>query len=41
MVYFLILSPDNAAYDARWKHIAVAETYAVEGGIRRFPEGCR
>jgi hypothetical protein len=39
MVYFIILTPDNAAYDARWKHLAVAETYAVEGGIRRFPEG--
>ncbi len=39
MVYFVILTPDNTAYDARWKHLAVAETYAVEHGIRRFPEG--
>jgi hypothetical protein len=39
MLYFVILTPDNAAYDARWKHLAVAETYAVDGGIRRFPEG--
>lgn len=39
MVYFAILTPHNVQYDARWKHLALAEDYAVYGGIRRFPEG--
>ncbi|MCA9625791.1 MAG: hypothetical protein KC731_42505, partial [Myxococcales bacterium] len=39
MLYFLILTPDNVAYDARWKHLALAEDFAITGGIRRFPEG--
>lgn len=39
MVYFVILTPDNVQFDARWKHLALAEEYAVTGGIRRFPEG--
>lgn len=39
MVYFAILTPDNVQFDSRWKHMALAEQYAVTGGIRRFPEG--
>ncbi|WP_437811451.1 hypothetical protein [Sorangium sp. So ce1078] len=39
MVYFVILTPDNVQFDSRWKHLALAEEYAVTGGIRRFPEG--
>ncbi len=39
MVYFLILTPDNVQFDSRWKHIALAEEFSVEGGLRRFPEG--
>ena len=39
LVYFPILTPDNAAFDARWKHLAVAEHYVAEHGIGRFPEG--
>jgi hypothetical protein len=39
MVYFLILTPENVQFDSRWKHFALAEQYAVTGGIRRFPEG--
>lgn len=39
MVYFLLLTPDNVQFDSRWKHMALAEQYAVTGGIRRFPEG--
>jgi hypothetical protein len=39
MLYFLILTPDNIAYDARWYHLPLAEQYAVHGGIRRFEEG--
>jgi hypothetical protein len=39
MLYFLILTPDNIAYDARWKHLALAEDFVLSGGIRHFPEG--
>lgn len=39
LVYFSILSPRNASFDARWYHIPIAEHYADAGGIVRFPEG--
>lgn len=39
LLYTAILTPTNVAYDARWYHMAAAETYAVQGGIRRFAEG--
>jgi hypothetical protein len=39
LVYLPILAPENVSYDARWYHLAIAEQYAVEGAIRRFPEG--
>jgi hypothetical protein len=39
LVYLPILSPENVAYDSRWYHLAIAEHYAVDGAIRRFPEG--
>jgi hypothetical protein len=39
MLYFLILTPDNIAYDARWYHLGLAEQYAIHGGVRRFEEG--
>ena len=39
LVYFSILSPDNTAFDARWYHLGIAEQYAAEGVVRRFPEG--
>lgn len=39
MVYFAILTPENVAFDARWQHLAIAEHYAAEGAVRRFPEG--
>jgi hypothetical protein len=39
LVYFSILSPENAAEGARWQHLALAEHYAAEGAVRRFPEG--
>jgi len=38
-VYFSILSPNNAGYDARWYHLPLAEQYAAKGGIFRFGEG--
>lgn len=39
MVYFVVLTPDNTQFDARWKHLAIAEHYVADGGIARFPEG--
>ena len=39
MIYFKILTPENAAFDARWKHLALAEQYAFLGTIPRFAEG--
>ena len=39
MVYFAILTPENASYDARWYHLPIAERYAITGQITRFPEG--
>lgn len=39
MVYFSILTPENVQFDARWKHLAIAEDFVVHHGIRRFPEG--
>ncbi|MCA9619012.1 MAG: glycosyltransferase family 39 protein [Myxococcales bacterium] len=37
-IYYTILSPQNAAFDARFYHLAIAEKYAVEGGIHPTPE---
>jgi hypothetical protein len=39
MVYLPVLVPDNAAYDARWYHLAIPEHYVAAGGIVRFDEG--
>ena len=39
MVYFLILTPDNIAYDAQWYHLPIAEHYAAQGAVRPFVEG--
>ncbi len=39
MIYFKILTPENAQFDARWKHLALAEQYAHVGTIPRFGEG--
>jgi len=38
-LYFVILSPSNISYDARWYHLSIAEHYAAHGGIERFHEG--
>lgn len=37
--YAPIMSPANIAYDARWYHMPIAEHYAAQGSITRFPEG--
>lgn len=39
IVYLPILTPANVQYDAEWKHLMLAENYAVTGGVHRFPEG--
>ncbi len=39
MIYFEMLTPENVQFDARWKHLALAEQYAHRGFIPRFGEG--
>ena len=39
MIYFKMLTPENIQFDARWKHLALAEQYAHLGYIPRFEEG--
>jgi hypothetical protein len=39
MIYFKLLTPENVQFDARWKHLALAEQYAHLGRIPRFAEG--
>lgn len=39
MVYFLVLTPENVAYDSHWYHLGIAEHYVAQGSIRAFPEG--
>jgi hypothetical protein len=39
MLYLVILTPNNVAYDSRWYHLPLAEHYIAAGGIVRFPEG--
>lgn len=39
LIYFALLTPYNVQYDARWKHMPLAEDYVAHGGIRRMPEG--
>lgn len=39
LVYTSILTPGNVAFDSRWQHLGLAEHYAAEHGVSRFPEG--
>jgi hypothetical protein len=39
MIYFIILTPENVSYDARWYHIGLAEQYVAEGAVRASAEG--
>jgi hypothetical protein len=39
LVWFPILTPDNASYDARWYHLSIAQHYLAEGRISPFKEG--
>lgn len=39
LVYASAFHPENASFDARWYHLGMAEQYAAQGAVRRFPEG--
>jgi len=39
LLWGTVLTPENASYDARWYHLALAEEYVARGGIQRFSEG--
>jgi hypothetical protein len=39
LVWFPILTPQNASYDARWYHLPIAEHYVAQGRISAFSEG--
>lgn len=39
LVWFPILTPQNASYDARWYHLSIAQHYVAEGRIAAFREG--
>jgi hypothetical protein len=39
MVYFYVLTPHNVQFDSRFKHMALAEQFVVQGGIRASIEG--
>lgn len=38
-LYMPVMSPANSSFDARWRHLYIAEQYVLHGGIRRFDEG--
>jgi len=38
-LWFTVLTPQNASYDARWRHLPIAEHYVAQGGISAFGEG--
>ncbi|MDC3958602.1 glycosyltransferase family 39 protein [Polyangium jinanense] len=39
MIYFYVITPSNIQFDSRWKHLALAEQYVVQGAIRPAVEG--
>lgn len=39
MLYLPTLLAENAQFDARWKHLRIAEDFVASGGIRVFAEG--
>jgi hypothetical protein len=39
LIYFYTLTPENVQFDARWKHLTLAENYVARGGVTRFGEG--
>ncbi|MDC0741021.1 hypothetical protein [Polyangium mundeleinium] len=39
LLYVNVLTPQNVQFDARWKHMAIAEDYVLHGGIHPSAEG--
>ena len=39
LIYIGVVTPETVQFDARWKHLALAEDFVAYGGIHRFPEG--
>jgi len=39
MIYAGVLTPDNVMFDSKWKHLAIAESFASHGGIFRYDQG--
>ncbi|MCC6217581.1 MAG: hypothetical protein IT376_22170 [Polyangiaceae bacterium] len=39
LVYFAALAPESVSFDARWRHLVLAESYAAARHIGRYPEG--
>jgi hypothetical protein len=39
MIYFKILTPENVQFDARWRHLALAEEFAHVHSTPRYGEG--
>jgi hypothetical protein len=39
LLYAGTMVPDNVMFDSRWKHLAIAESFASHGGIFRFDQG--
>ncbi len=38
-LYFQILSPETFGHDARQYHLPIAQQYAIDGAVQRWPEG--
>lgn len=38
-LYLPVMAAENSSFDARWRHLYIAEQYVLHGGIRRFDEG--
>jgi hypothetical protein len=38
-LYLPAMAAQNSSFDARWRHLYIAEQYVLYGGIRRFDEG--
>jgi hypothetical protein len=39
IIYVVVMTPENVAFDARWYHLPIAENYVARHGVVPFPEG--
>lgn len=39
LLYFQILTPETFGHDAHWYHLPIAQQYAIDGAVKRWPEG--